>query len=74
MTGPRRLCHSCRFRHAEPWSSECKECLGLERERRKPRSFVPRFGDEVRILPNVGICEKHNRRGCADPSCMGENK
>jgi len=72
MTGPRRLCHSCRFRHAEPWSSECSEFLGLEWERRKPRSFVPLFGSETRVLPNVGECIRHRRRGCQE--CVGENK
>jgi len=72
MTGPRRLCHSCRLRPAEPWSSECSECLGLERERRKPRSFVPLFGDQIRVLPNVGECIRHRRRGCQE--CVGEKR
>lgn len=61
-----RLCHSCQLRPATHYSTECGECLGLIKERSRPRSFIPLFGSETRRLPNVGTCERHARRGCLE--------
>ncbi len=68
----KRLCHSCQVMPAAQWATECASCLADDRERRKVRSFVPLFGEEVRSLPNVGICLHHNRKCCGE--CIGEKR
>lgn len=63
MTNSRRLC-IC-GQPAAPWSPDCLDCLMQARERRRVRSFVPTFGDQIkRLSGETGICPACQKRGC----------